>query len=103
MKKPTLAVTMGDPSGIGPELILKVLSKKEVYGYCHPVVIGDPKVMRKTAQTIGVDLEIKTIQGVSDAVFTFLIRKSCALKALIFNGSGGESLTLPWEKRLVSV
>ncbi len=73
MKKPTLAVTMGDPSGIGPELVLKVLSKKEVYGYCRPVVIGDPKVMNETCQTIGIDLEIKTIRSISEADFYFLI------------------------------
>ena len=71
MKKPTLAVTMGDPSGIGPELVLKVLSKKEAYGYCRPVVIGDPKVMKETCQTIGVDLEIKTIRSISEAEFLF--------------------------------
>ena len=62
---------MGDPSGIGPEIILKALSREEVYGYCSPFVIGDPKVMRKTSQTIGIDLEIKSIQEISEAVFSF--------------------------------
>ena len=57
MKKPIIGVTMGDPSGIGPEIILKALSKEEVYGYCSPFVIGDPEVMRKTSRTIGIDPE----------------------------------------------
>jgi 4-hydroxythreonine-4-phosphate dehydrogenase len=33
---------MGDPSGIGPEIILKALSDSEVYDFCRPIVLGDP-------------------------------------------------------------
>ena len=33
---------MGDPSGIGPEIILKTLSDSEIYQFCRPVVFGDP-------------------------------------------------------------
>ena len=36
-----IAVTMGDPAGIGPEIIVKALSHVEVYQKCIPVVIGD--------------------------------------------------------------
>lgn len=37
---PTIAITVGDPNGIGPEVIRKALSKKEIQEICHPVVIG---------------------------------------------------------------
>ena len=41
MSRPTIAITMGDASGIGPEVIMKALSKPEVQEMCNPLVIGD--------------------------------------------------------------
>jgi len=38
--KPIIAVTMGDPVGIGPEIIVKAFSSEEMYDLCRPVVIG---------------------------------------------------------------
>jgi len=71
MKKPIIGITMGDPSGIGPELILKVLAKEEPYRYCHPFVIGDPEVMGEASKIVGGNLEIKAIQEISEARFLF--------------------------------
>ena len=71
MKKPVIAVTMGDPSGIGPELIIKVLSKKEAYDRCNPFVIADPEVISKTAGLLGSDIEIRTIENAADARYAF--------------------------------
>ena len=62
---------MGDPSGIGPELTVKVLSKKEVYESCHPFVIGDPNVMKVASEVVREDLRIKSIQDISEAGFSF--------------------------------
>ena len=39
--KPILAITMGDPAGIGPEIIVKALDLKETYEKCRPLVTGD--------------------------------------------------------------
>lgn len=71
MKKSTIGITMGDPSGIGPELIIKVLSKKEIYGYCRPFVVGDPKVMEENLKMLGKDLSLKEIHDLSEAKFSF--------------------------------
>lgn len=38
--KPILAITMGDPAGIGPEIIVKALDLKETYEKCRPLVTG---------------------------------------------------------------
>ncbi len=62
---------MGDPSGIGPEITLKVLLKKETYERCRPFVIGDPKVLREASKIVGGKLEIKAIQDISEARFLF--------------------------------
>jgi 4-hydroxythreonine-4-phosphate dehydrogenase len=39
---PLIGITMGDPSGIGPEIIVKALSDQGLYKSCLPVVLGDP-------------------------------------------------------------
>ena len=41
MSLPTIAITMGDPAGIGPEIVMKALAVPEVAAWCHPLVIGD--------------------------------------------------------------
>ena len=45
MKKPILAVTLGDPAGIGPEVVLKTFSEKKTYEHCRPLVVGDAQVL----------------------------------------------------------
>jgi 4-hydroxythreonine-4-phosphate dehydrogenase len=42
---PIIGITMGDPSGVGPEIIIKALSDPGNYDFCRPVVLGDPAVM----------------------------------------------------------
>jgi len=42
---PTIALTMGDPAGVGPEVILKALADPAVAGMAHWVVLGDRRVM----------------------------------------------------------
>lgn len=44
-KLPIIGITMGDPSGVGPEIIIKALSDPGVYSLCRPVVFGDPLVL----------------------------------------------------------
>ncbi|MBN1848210.1 MAG: 4-hydroxythreonine-4-phosphate dehydrogenase PdxA [Deltaproteobacteria bacterium] len=41
-ERPFIGITMGDPSGIGPEIIIKALSDPGLYDLCKPLVIGDP-------------------------------------------------------------
>ena len=43
----TLAMTMGDPAGVGPELCLRVLETEEVAQWCVPVLLGDLDVLEK--------------------------------------------------------
>ena len=56
--KPTLAIPMGDPLGIGPEVAVKALNKDDTHRLCHPLVIGDPGVLRRTVEDLGLPLEI---------------------------------------------
>ena len=47
-RKPIVAVTMGDPAGIGPEIILKALADPFVKRSCHPLILGDWGVLQRT-------------------------------------------------------
>lgn len=49
-KRFLLAITMGDPAGIGAEIILKAANKPEWEKYCHPVVIGDRRILERALQ-----------------------------------------------------
>ena len=44
--RPVIGITMGDPAGIGPEIIVKGLSDERVFGVCRPLVLGDPLALR---------------------------------------------------------
>ena len=65
--KPILAITMGDPAGIGPEIVVKALSRKEIYDVCTPVVIGDHAALGDAINFCGLDLTINEITDVKEA------------------------------------
>jgi len=52
-KKPIIAITMGDPCGIGPEIIARSLMSGEIRDCCTPVVLGDRKVMERAVTLVG--------------------------------------------------
>jgi len=65
--KPILAITMGDPAGIGPEIAVKALSKKEIYELCVPVVIGDYEALSEANEFTSLNLKLNEIKDVSEA------------------------------------
>jgi 4-hydroxythreonine-4-phosphate dehydrogenase len=65
--KPLLAITMGDPAGVGPEIIAKALSDPEVYAICRPVVVGDASAMRMGLDVAKASLSIHPIQELGEA------------------------------------
>ena len=67
--KPILAITMGDPAGIGPEICARSLNHPEVYEQCRPLVVGDAKIMQLAIDLLGLDLKVNAIKEVRDAKF----------------------------------
>jgi len=51
--KPVIALTMGDPAGVGPELCLRMLVDKDVKAYSIPVIFGDAGLLRRVASLAG--------------------------------------------------
>ncbi|WP_020612381.1 4-hydroxythreonine-4-phosphate dehydrogenase PdxA [Sediminispirochaeta bajacaliforniensis] len=65
---PRLALTMGDPSGIGPEIIVKALSEKKVYAECIPVVVADGAVLKHAINMVASPLKLKRLEDPLEAV-----------------------------------
>ncbi|MBW1922240.1 MAG: 4-hydroxythreonine-4-phosphate dehydrogenase PdxA [Deltaproteobacteria bacterium] len=52
-KSPLIGITMGDPAGIGPEIIAEALLDPEIRSRCRPLVLGDPDVMAERIRRPG--------------------------------------------------
>ena len=61
MKKPLIAVTMGDPAGIGPEVCLQLLANDAVRPYATPIIFGDAKVLVECAKQVGLPVPMPII------------------------------------------
>ena len=66
---PVLAITMGDPAGIGPEIAAKAIGKNTIYHSCNPVLIGNVSIMENAIKLTGADFSINKITEMSQADF----------------------------------
>jgi 4-phospho-D-threonate 3-dehydrogenase / 4-phospho-D-erythronate 3-dehydrogenase len=69
MKKPVIAITMGDAAGIGPEVAAKVLAQDRVYEICRPLVVGDARVMEKIIDDNKLRLSLNVIGDPGEGKF----------------------------------
>ena len=67
--RPLLAITMGDPAGVGPEIIAKALSDPEVYAICRPLVVGDGSAMRMGLEVARASLSVHAIRELKEAEY----------------------------------
>ncbi len=65
--RPTIALTLGDPAGIGPEIMAKALAEGSCYDGLVPVVIGDRGVLEQVIEGGGLELDVGTIDSPADA------------------------------------
>ncbi|NMB20369.1 MAG: 4-hydroxythreonine-4-phosphate dehydrogenase PdxA [Firmicutes bacterium] len=63
--RPKMAITMGDPAGIGPEIIVKALAHPNIHAICDPVVIGDAKFLERAEKILGTGLRIQRVDDIS--------------------------------------
>ncbi len=64
---PVIGITMGDPTGIGPEIIVKALTKTTVTSEVKPIVFGDKGVLRKTLDELKVKADVKVVNNLREA------------------------------------
>lgn len=67
MQKPLLLLTMGDPCGIGSEVIVKALCEKEVYARCIPVVVGEKSHIARAIALSHLPLSVREIHSEEEA------------------------------------
>ena len=71
MEKPIIAVTMGDPAGIGPEIVAKSIADKATFDVARCIVIGDKKVMEKAIEIVGADLKVNVVESPADGDYSY--------------------------------
>lgn len=70
MSKPLIAVPIGDPAGVGPEIVAKSVAAKEVFDAADCVVVGDKTIMENAIKISGVSLDIHVIEKPEDGDFS---------------------------------
>jgi 4-hydroxythreonine-4-phosphate dehydrogenase len=68
MAQPLIAITMGDPSGVGPEVILQALADPQLRRCCTPLVVGDLRAMQRAVKVCGSTLQLATVGAAAEAV-----------------------------------
>jgi 4-hydroxythreonine-4-phosphate dehydrogenase len=68
--KPIIGISMGDPAGIGPEIIAKALARASVHQICRPIVIGDARTIERAAAVVKAPLKTRAVTKVADAKFS---------------------------------
>jgi 4-hydroxythreonine-4-phosphate dehydrogenase len=59
---PTIAISMGDPAGIGPEVALRACSRRDLRRRLKPILVGDRGVFRDTARRLRLPLDLEVIE-----------------------------------------
>ena len=68
--RPRIAITMGDPAGVGPEIIVKMFQDRSVYNFSCPLIVGDATFLNQVALKLASSLSIIPISSPQEASFT---------------------------------
>ena len=66
---PVIGITMGDASGVGPEIVVKSLTHKVVYEQCRPLVIGDARRLEQANEIVHGSAKIRRIKDATEAKY----------------------------------
>jgi len=66
---PLIGITMGDPAGIGPEIIIKAFSDNRIFEVCRPIVFGDEKILNRELKHAKTSLKLLPLDSIKDASF----------------------------------
>ena len=67
--RPLLALTMGDPVGVGPDILAMALMKPGLYAACQPLVVGDLPALTRACQRFAPELKINVVEAPGDGHF----------------------------------
>lgn len=69
MDKPIITIPIGDPAGIGPEIVVKALKDKEIYNISRPLVVGDKGVLQDIMKICDINYDINSIEIPSKGLY----------------------------------
>lgn len=69
--RPVTAITMGDPAGIGPEIVVGAMLNKGLHECCKPFVIGSIAIMERAAKVLGKELKYNKIDDPNQAKYEY--------------------------------
>lgn len=69
MDKHIIGIPLGDPAGIGPEIVLKALNEKSTYEVCKPLVIGSLEVLKQMTGILGKGPAFNLVKEPSDGLY----------------------------------
>jgi len=67
--RPVIAITTGDPAGIGPEIVIKAIRNPGIHSIMKPLLIGDADLILDCAKSIGIGLKLNRIESISQSRF----------------------------------
>ncbi len=70
-QKPIIAITTGDPCGIGAEITVKALGEEAVYAVARPLVISDARLIEQAIAICGSDLEVNAVHNPAEGKYTY--------------------------------
>ncbi len=68
-QKPTIAILLGDPTGIGPEIVSKLLERSELFNLARIVIVGDHRIFKMGQQVIGREFSFPVVEEVNDTPY----------------------------------
>jgi 4-hydroxythreonine-4-phosphate dehydrogenase len=67
--RPVLGITMGDPAGVGPEIIVMAVAREEIQTLCRPLVVGDAGTMQAAVEIVGRPMTVVPVAEAGDVQF----------------------------------
>ncbi len=68
---PIIGITMGDPIGIGPEILVKALNNPKLYALCKPLIIGDSHIIKQALKLLNLHCQINIIDDPKQGKYLF--------------------------------
>jgi 4-hydroxythreonine-4-phosphate dehydrogenase len=66
-ERPTVGITLGDPAGVGPEIVVKALTDRRLYEQIRPVLFGNPAVLERAVRVVGATAAVHAVERPPDA------------------------------------
>jgi 4-hydroxy-L-threonine phosphate dehydrogenase PdxA len=66
LSRPNIAIMIGDPAGVGPEVVARSWASGEVHPVCRPILIGSGAVMQQAVQACGLSLAVNLVDSIAE-------------------------------------